>query len=668
MTEFLIYQGKVAIALAVFYMFYRLLLSKDTFHRFNRIVLIGTAALSFILPLCIITVRKTVTIPAPVQQSFEFPISAGGTAMPAIEASTPWWPAALCALFASGAICILIHTLVSIIRIRHIIRGGECIETESGEKIIVTETDTAPFSWMKYIVISRADYEGGYTQILTHEKAHIALRHSFDILFVDMITWFQWFNPAIWMLKSDLRAIHEFEADDAVLRSGANVKEYQYLLIRKAVGKSGYSVANSFNHSTLKQRITMMSNKKSSRMSAWKALYIIPLVGISLAATAETKVDYRYAEPESQPDTTAHKVTAVTSENNEDSAKSWKKQNARALTIIPDEAAKTLTIRYISSQFEPQEKVFSGIDFTNDIWLTNTEVITKELGEDMLKQDEVVYGTHYLSNGKKIHLVILPTLEAKLVPIEEQGDCQTYTIGNGAATINYRGEVGGRPLIVVDGEPMPEDFDLGSLEESKIEAIKVLKDEEAIDKYDLRDWPDAANGVVEIWLKWERRHNPDEPARCIPVSEPVGDVKEYNGFKLYDSKHWNEKISYKEYKSMDSDQIAYCFVENWGSRKWLHIYTLDYNTGIHLSKCKKTKDYNDEALDWVNEKTQIIIDGKWENYEGYLRTKKFKMDEVKEIEYYKYPERKMKKHNLANNGYVNVIFKTEYENKITLTM
>lgn len=171
---------------------------------------------------------------------------------------------------------------------------------ESGETLIITETDTAPFSWMKYIVISREDYESGYSQILTHEKAHIALRHSWDILFVDMITALQWFNPAIWMLKADLRALHEFEADDAVLRCGANIKEYQYLLIRKAVSKSGYSVANSFNHSTLKARITMMLNKKSSRMSAWKALYVIPLVGISLAATAQTQVDYQYEEQEPQ--------------------------------------------------------------------------------------------------------------------------------------------------------------------------------------------------------------------------------------------------------------------------------------------------------------------------------------------------------------------------------
>ena len=665
MTEFLIYQGKVAIALAVFYMFYRLLLSKDTFHRFNRIILIGTAALSFILPLCIITIRKTVTITTSVQQSFDFPISASGTALPVMEASTPWWPAVLCAIFAAGAICLLINTIISIIKIRQIIISGECLELESGEKLIVTETDTAPFSWMKYIVISREDHEGGYTQILTHEKAHIALRHSWDILFVDMITCMQWFNPAIWMLRNDLRAIHEFEADDAVLRSGTNVKDYQYLLIRKAVGKSGYSVANSFNHSTLKQRITMMSIKKSSRTSAWKALYIIPLVGISLAATAETKVDYRYAEPEAQSDTTARKVTSVTSENNEDSEKNWKKQNSSALAIIPDENAKTVTIRYINSKLEPEEKVFSGLDFSENVWLCNHEVITKELGEQMLKQENVVYGSCSLSNGKMVNLVILPTLEAKLTPIGEAEN--SAIIGNGSVTIRYRGEDGAtQPLIVVDGEPMPKDFDMKSLETGNIEAINVLKDEEAINKYGL---PEAINGVVEIWLKWERNHDPDEPVRFIPVSEPVGDVKEYYGFKLYDAHNWNKKISYKDYKSLDNSQLDYCFIEHIGNgKKILHVYTLDYNTGIHLSKCKKTEDYYDEALNWVNEKTQILINGKWQNYEGYLRTRKFRIEDVKEIEYYKYPERRVKRLNLRDNGFVNVIYKTDYDKEIILTM
>ena len=277
-------------------MFYRLLLSKDTFHRFNRIVLLGTAALSFILPLCVITIKEVVILPAVSASTETIVGEATETVAMVPEVSAPIWPVVLGSLFVLGALAVLVHVAISIIGIMRIIGSGSRQTLESGETLIITENDTAPFSWMKYIVISREDYESGYSQILTHEKAHIALRHSWDILFVDMITALQWFNPAIWMLKADLRALHEFEADDAVLRSGANIKEYQYLLIRKAVSKSGYSVANSFNHSTLKARITMMSNKKSSRMSAWKALYVIPLVGISLAATAETKVDYQYED------------------------------------------------------------------------------------------------------------------------------------------------------------------------------------------------------------------------------------------------------------------------------------------------------------------------------------------------------------------------------------
>ena len=292
MTELLIYQGKAALALVAFYIFYRLLLSKETFHRFNRIVLLGTAAMAFVLPLCVITISKTVILPevSPVDTVVETVegVITGTASVP----QEPIWPAILLGIFVVGALAVMLMTVISVIKVISIIKSGEHQTLDSGETLVITENGTAPFSWMKYIVLSREDYESGYSQILTHEKAHIALRHSWDLLFVDLITVLQWFNPVIWMLKSDLRALHEFEADDAVLRSGANIKEYQYLLIKKAVSKSGYSVANSFNHSTLKARITMMLNKKSSRMSAWKALYVLPLVGISLAATAETKVDY----------------------------------------------------------------------------------------------------------------------------------------------------------------------------------------------------------------------------------------------------------------------------------------------------------------------------------------------------------------------------------------
>ena len=401
MTELLIYQGKAALALVAFYIFYRLLLSKETFHRFNRIVLLGTAAMAFVLPLCVITISKTVILPAvspidTVVETVEGVIT--GTASVPQE---PIWPAILLGIFVVGALAVMLMTVISIIKVRSIIRSGEHQILDSGETLVITENGTAPFSWMKYIVLSREDYESGYSQILTHEKAHIALRHSWDLLFVDLITVLQWFNPVIWMLKSDLRALHEFEADDAVLRSGANIKEYQYLLIKKAVSKSGYSVANSFNHSTLKARITMMLNKKSSRMSAWKALYVLPLVGISLAATAETKVDYQYEgqQPEAVVDTPVGK----------DSKKSFKEKNIQEGHFIIDEEAGSITMVYFDHNGNEMRAQYKEMPLrSGDYYFHNGNMCTPGVLEECTKEEDAVLLSAYRSNGSKVRGVVTP--------------------------------------------------------------------------------------------------------------------------------------------------------------------------------------------------------------------------------------------------------------------
>ena len=287
MPEFLLYEVKVAVALAIFYMFYRLMLRKETFHRFNRVVLVGTAALSFVLPLCIITIRRPFETGALVREMTSDEIALAPVV--SVEDSFPSWPVLLLiVLFWAGVAFVLVRVIVSIVSIWKIVRQGELVREEDGCKIIVSDRDIDPFSWMKYIVLSREDWTGPHDSIIAHEKAHIGLRHSADILLVDILSALQWFNPAIWMLRADLQELHEYEADDAVLRAGTNIKEYQYLLIRKAVGKSGYSVANSFNHSILKNRITMMSKSKSPLARGWRVLYLLPLVCLGIGLQART--------------------------------------------------------------------------------------------------------------------------------------------------------------------------------------------------------------------------------------------------------------------------------------------------------------------------------------------------------------------------------------------
>ena len=289
MMEFLIYDAKVALALLVFYLFYRFLLKKETFHRFNRAVLVGTAVLSFLLPLCIITIHKPIeaapVLPEPTIVATELPAR---ELVPLVEPAVPWWPTALTLLFWAGVAFVLARVTLSILSIVRIIRRGRLVREEDGCKIIVTERDIDPFSWMKYIVLSGKDWEAPHASILAHEKAHISLGHSLEVLLVDVLSALQWFNPAIWMLRADLQELHEYEADDAVLRAGTNIKEYQYLLIRKAVSKSGYSVANSFNHSILKNRITMMSKSKSPLSRGLRVLWMLPLVCLAIGLQART--------------------------------------------------------------------------------------------------------------------------------------------------------------------------------------------------------------------------------------------------------------------------------------------------------------------------------------------------------------------------------------------
>ena len=122
------------------------------------------------------------------------------------------------------------------------------------------------------------------------------------MLLVDLLTALQWFNPAIWMLRSDLRAIHEYEADGEVLSKGINARQYQYLLITKAGGIGGYSLANGITHSALKNRITMMLHTESPRRRLLKLLALLPIVGVTLALNAETVTDivYKNDEPQKQ--------------------------------------------------------------------------------------------------------------------------------------------------------------------------------------------------------------------------------------------------------------------------------------------------------------------------------------------------------------------------------
>ena len=289
MLDVLIYLGYSALCLAALYLIYKVSVSYETLHRFNRALLLGLIVSSALLPLCKITITEELPAVEPMKEEFVAPM----TEFVAPDVAEPFDYMALLqrvaiVVFILGVVFMVVRLVVSILSVWRIINSGEQRPLEGGAMLTLLDKPIAPFSWFGHIVASKSDMGPNSEMILAHELAHIRLRHSWDVLAVDLALCVWWFNPAMWLLRRELQSLHEYQADEEVINSGIDAQTYQLLLIKRAVGSRFHSVANCLNHSNLNKRITMMCKKTSSRWSAAKALLVLPLVAMSLAATATT--------------------------------------------------------------------------------------------------------------------------------------------------------------------------------------------------------------------------------------------------------------------------------------------------------------------------------------------------------------------------------------------
>ena len=295
-----VYILKSSFCLAVFYLFYRLLLSRETFHRFNRIALLGILLLSCLLPFVEVSVRRPVEMYQTMMTWEQWLLLTYlvGTETHAVQVqeNVLTWIQGLLLVYLFGILFFMLRNIYSLFGLWVLLKSGrrekvsDYVVTVVKAVLIVHERDISPFSWMRYIVISQKDLHENGREILTHELAHIRNRHSWDLFAADICIFFQWFNPAAWLLKQELQNIHEYEADETVINEGVDARQYQLLLIKKAVGTRLYSMANSFNHSKLKKRITMMLKEKSSPWARLKYLYVLPVAAIAVTAFARPEV------------------------------------------------------------------------------------------------------------------------------------------------------------------------------------------------------------------------------------------------------------------------------------------------------------------------------------------------------------------------------------------
>ncbi len=351
MGLFFIYSLKVAFCLIAFYLVFKLLLSKETFHTFNRWVLLLVMVVSILLPWLKVTTAEPTAI-AEGMISLESIIASAEV----VNDDTPEGLSAIQLLFIIyiiGIAVFFLREVVSVVRLFRLIRRGTPLTAEQagvsqhGVQVVVMKNEIAPFSWFRHVVLSEKDFRENPREILTHELAHIRLGHSWDVAVCNLLIIFQWWNPAAWLLKRELQNVHEFEADEAVINRGVDAKQYQLLLIRKSVGERLFSMANNLNHQSLKKRITMMTTKKSSPWQKAKVLVALPMAALAVVAFANPDVERVAEQVETESQAVVEKAKADVA-----GIETAAEQQTAEKQEVADEQAKTVSVKGVVVQKE----------------------------------------------------------------------------------------------------------------------------------------------------------------------------------------------------------------------------------------------------------------------------------------------------------------------------
>ena len=303
MGAFLFYLLKSGCCLVIFYIFFKLMMSRSTFFRFNRITLLVGLSGCTLLPLIELTTTEETFLHTPLyaiheilqstEQVMSNPEEPGNEILLSEKnteiSSLNWIPVTLGTIYGAGALLTFVWLSVSTCRLAQLIRMSE--KKRYGNYILVIPRQPiASFSWGRYIVVSASDYSRQSEEVLLHEMMHLRNHHTLDLLFMQIFLLVHWFNPVIWLLKREFQEIHEFEADNGVINTGVDATKYQLLLVKKAVGTRLYSMANGFNHSKLKKRITMMLKERTNRWARLKLLLAVPVMAGALYVFAQPEV------------------------------------------------------------------------------------------------------------------------------------------------------------------------------------------------------------------------------------------------------------------------------------------------------------------------------------------------------------------------------------------
>ena len=531
MEIILFYLLRASTAAAILYMGYKLLLSKNTFHGYNRVLVLFFFVCSLAFPLMSVDMSWLMP-PKPEPAALDLSqFTVTETVPVAVVTATviPWFKI-LTATYFTGMIVTLLVFWVSLARMFYVILKSERRKLENGVTLCISAEDVSPFSWMRFLVISREDFMSDNFSIIEHEKAHIQRHHSWDMLFTNIYAVIFWFNPFAWLLRRELQTIHEYQADEKVIATGTDIKQYQLLLIRKCVGENKFMLANNFEYSHLQKRIKMIMKTPTKNRKRW----IYSITPLFLALTIPVlSLEPLHAKTPAPPQDT-NKITETTAEktkktsdyeivvvdgkavvaekkdskgNTPPTLTSQLKGDVQGITVASQENGKEPTVTTIKIRKDTTKLagnplfIVDGKEAENiqNIKSGDIESINVLKGESATK----IYGEKG-KNGVVIITLKGSEKQSMIISAKEMSekDLKQNPLKLGKSTVVPMSE---NVLYILDGKEISAK-DMKEIKPTTIENITVLKDKSAIELYGEK----GKNGVILITTKSNKNHLPTD--------------------------------------------------------------------------------------------------------------------------------------------------------------
>ncbi len=529
MNDFVIYIIESGISLALFYSVYWIFLKKETFFAINRIYLVSSVAFSFVIPF--------IHIPSPIASRPLLKGSAVFTEVSSMPAQSLGISDVLLLIYIWGVVFFLFRFVYQLLKVLMLIRKSG-VQKYNGLKVVFIDKNCSAFSFFNYVFINKSNIsDDDFQRIIAHEMIHIKQYHSIDLLILEWLTIFQWFNPFVWPYKKSLKETHEYLADYAVIAQGCSAAKYQLLIFEQHVGVKLFEFANNFNQSQIKRRITMMTKSKSKGLAKLKFLLIFPMLCFLILAFADSKT---IREPE--PADLESVDSAVPAE---ESSQAW---TIEADQELSDEAKKMLDeLKKIETIIKELEKQYEQ---TTD--LEKRKEIKEKLAVLLEKR---VYMHNKLSEEHHVEIKKVKNVDA--TKIEELKELYAKTddpekkkqIKLKIAELEQKMDTGNAKYVKVDVSPAKYDVYVDMEKDANDAEVKLLKElylktddpekkkiiekklkelekKEAMDEEKKFEVIKAMKNEVELYLLKEKLEQTRDPKKKKQLEKKIAEIEE----------------------------------------------------------------------------------------------------------------------------------------------